>query len=97
MKTQNKILEKLIELGYQKPRPFSDAFTFDALEDDTDYIGVLNALVSECGKRDLRIIIHDNIFSIYSNTGYLHYDAKYTRSNIAVAFMKVTGRYEKEK
>jgi hypothetical protein len=106
MKTQNEILEKLIELGYVDVVQVKseilyiteeDGYAFDALEIQ-DYTSrtvnsiIFDALVSECGKRGLVIGIFDNKIRISSLLAVeIIFYADYTRQNICEAFMKVVG------
>lgn len=106
MKTKNElILDKLVELGYVELKCFSDciscydadiqlrnAIYFDPCKRAVDAIAVLNALISECGKRDLRISIKNNVLVIAETKTVLHlFQGTYNRQSVADAFCKVVG------
>jgi len=64
---------------------------YDIFMNDSDwFLMLLNALVSECGKRGCMIVIADNTLVI-KEMGQIEYSGDYTRENIAQAFCKVTG------
>jgi hypothetical protein len=95
------ILEKLIELGVIKKLDdkyiegvdvpyFGNVTDFDPLYTDSVFILVLNALVTECGKKKYVIDINHNKLKVSYGYGEVYY-GDYTRSDIVKAFCKVTG------
>ena len=106
MKTQNEILQKLIELGYvelyksSRSDRYRDADNNSSRVEDfnsdyaPDYLLILNALVSECGKRE-HILRFDNntflIFNLWNEETECVFEGDYTRQNIVKAFMRVVG------
>ena len=100
------ILAKLVELGYvQLVRKLDSGASlyqskeglifgstgFDCLMTH-NFVIVLDALISECGKRGHPIVIFDSM-EIYQDK-YMRgtvFESDYSRQSVAEAFMKVTG------